>query len=283
MLEAFRGDSAMTTVNVSDIGFIDLTTLALVGDSEDQFPAYHDEEIAVVGFLDAAYVFKGTGFTEFDEDGYMENGTVNEWQYWAGGEPLLVFSDFSVRGAKLQQAFSEGDVEFFLQLMFSGDDHFLAGKAGASFQGRSGNDLMEGRNAADTFSGGEGDDTLVGGGGDDILIGGKGLDTLSGDGGNDTFRYFTTDASHGNNADTITDLRAGDLVVLEGIDADESDAGDDDFVVVASFSGAAGELTLDYKRHDDRTELKADTDGDSNADLLIYITGRHVDPAFIDL
>jgi hypothetical protein len=52
-------------------------------------------------------------------------------------------------------------------------------------------------------------------------------------------------------------------------------AGDQAFVLVDGFSGAAGEAVLRYQADDRVTRLALDTDGDGAADIAIIATGNH--------
>ena len=74
---------------------------------------------------------------------------------------------------------------------------------------------------------------LDGGGGRDRLAGGAGADELAGGRAADRFLFGATVESAPSRADTILDFsrRQGDVVVLEGIDADTSAAGNQRFTL----------------------------------------------------
>lgn len=75
-------------------------------------------------------------------------------------------------------------------------------------------DILRGGSDANLLFGGDGDDTLDGRDGADTLAGGAGSDRLTGGGGNDSFRFGL-----GDGADVITDLSAGDRVIVHGYSA----------------------------------------------------------------
>jgi len=128
-----------------------------------------------------------------------------------------------------------------------------------SASGGSGNDVLLGNASANVLSGN---------GGTDELNGRAGTDTLTGGAGNDRFVFST--ASHtavGAGRDVILDFAAGDLIVLEAIDANTvNGAGDDDFTSIgASFTGVAGQLRYVGGI------LAGDTNGNAIADFEIRI------------
>jgi hypothetical protein len=81
---------------------------------------------------------------------------------------------------------------------------------GETFNGTSGNDLLQGFGGNDRLFGGAGSDTVEGGEGDDLVVGGLGVDTLSGGTGSDVFFY---DANGAGGAERIIDLGSDDFVV----------------------------------------------------------------------
>lgn len=158
-------------------------------------------------------------------------------------------------------------VEHFRITTGAGNDNVRTGGGGDTLGGGLGNDF---------FHGASGADVLTGGGGADTLSGGRGADVLNGGGGDDRFVFDDLDSIIGA-GDLITDLRAQDTIDLSRIDADTGAAGDQGFVRVDTFSGAAGEATLRYQAAGDVTRLILDTDGDGGADIVIIAAGDHRD------
>lgn len=185
----------------------------------------------------------------------------------------------------------------------AGTDHLLGGDAadlllggpGADLlEGEAGDDVLFGEAGADQVHGGpgfdvvngmEGDDRLAGGGGVDVLSGeagvdrldgGAGADVLIGGPGGDVFVFSTLDDSQaGDGGDLIIDFEAGvDAVDLTGVDANVYAPGDQAFVLVAAFTGVAGQAILTYDAARGRTVLRGDVDGDGSADLVLSLLGR---------
>ncbi|MDB5471037.1 MAG: hypothetical protein JWR84_2597 [Caulobacter sp.] len=131
-----------------------------------------------------------------------------------------------------------------------------------------GNDLdnqITGNGLANTLNGIGGADDLNGGGGNDTLYGGAGGDSLLGGTGADTFVYKAASDSQASvnagipkgalgapvlgpnvNTDVIYDFNVaeGDRIDLKAVDANTRTAGNDDFVLVNSFTKVAGQLTV---------------------------------------
>jgi Ca2+-binding RTX toxin-like protein len=145
--------------------------------------------------------------------------------------------------------------------------------------GGNGKDALIGGAGDDELYGNGGGDDLVGGDGDDYLTGGEGHDELTGGAGQDAF-FFDEGHSPFGNPDLINDLALSDVVSLSAIDADSETAGDQAFTLVSSFSGAAGELRLDYDSGLNRTFFLMDTDGDGAADAQLAATGNRT--AFVN-
>jgi Ca2+-binding RTX toxin-like protein len=123
-------------------------------------------------------------------------------------------------------------------------------------------------------------DTLIGSRGDDLLNGGFGADVLQGGPGTDTYEYLHwSDSTFNFGTDRITGLQNRDVIDLSAIDATDdfddttADTSDDAFVLVDSFSGTAGELTISFDSVNGISLIKGDLDGDANADLLIEVNG----------
>jgi Ca2+-binding RTX toxin-like protein len=176
---------------------------------------------------------------------------------------------------------------------FSGDrgGNVLAGEAGAdSLVGRAGADFLLGDGLIDVVAGpfgfgGEvrtvvrldtgGDDTLAGGTGADSLVGGLGADRLTGGADADIFYLGNTADSTAAAADRITDFdTAQDVLDLAFIDADILADGNQAFVLVRNFSGAAGEARLTYDRGTRTTTLELNTDADAEAEAIVLFSGR---------
>jgi Ca2+-binding RTX toxin-like protein len=130
----------------------------------------------------------------------------------------------------------------------------------------------------DVLSGGAGNDTLSGNGDQDVLTGGLGRDTLSGGTEADTFVFTSTaDSVVGANPDVITDWESSDIIDLAAIDANTSNAGDQDFTFLGL--GAAdltvGQGQLKYYQSGGNTYVVGNTTADNQADFQIQIIGEH--------
>ena len=150
----------------------------------------------------------------------------------------------------------------------------LYGTANADFiYGEDGNDHLYGRAGNDVMQGGNGDDTLRGEAGGDSLWGAAGLD-----------RYFylaVSDSPAAGPWDYIS-IDAEDYVNLNGIDADSTTAGNQDFTMVASPTNTPGEMwvspAVEFVGVDEwglpifavtGSYIYGDVNGDGTADLLI--------------
>jgi Ca2+-binding RTX toxin-like protein len=154
--------------------------------------------------------------------------------------------------------------------------------------GTSRRDVIWGSNDGNRLEGRDGDDNLHGEGGDDTLVGGVGQDYLVGDQGRDTYLYTSLADSPnitlGNEPadqlwDYIRDFESGlDRIDLRAIDANITQAGDQQFTVVTSFTGIAGQLVLGevIGDGDDYFEamLLADVNGDGQGDFAIEFHWR---------
>jgi Ca2+-binding RTX toxin-like protein len=132
---------------------------------------------------------------------------------------------------------------------------------------------------SDSLTGGLGINKLDGGRGKDLIIGGVGADHLTGGAGNDVFRYLTLGDSTLAAMDLITDLGGNDRIDLSALDADAGAAGDQAFLQVAAFTGAAGQLRLTYDAGTQQTTLAVDVNGDGLADFALLIAGQHLSAA----
>jgi Ca2+-binding RTX toxin-like protein len=137
---------------------------------------------------------------------------------------------------------------------------------------------LTGNGLANTIVGSAHADRLSGGGGNDILVGGAGPDSIAGGAGADTFRFLGGDLTVGFSSDRVEDFISGtDKIDLSGIDANGAAGGDQTFRFIgdAAFSGAAGELRYQVIEagifFSDGTLLEADTNGDGQADLHLFL------------
>jgi serralysin len=119
--------------------------------------------------------------------------------------------------------------------------------------GGSGDDRLRGNAANNRLKGGDGDDKLIGDEGADLLLGGDGSNVLIGGQGGDVFRFVAASDSSPGSVDWIVaggDAPAferpgsgsGDLIDLSRIDADETLAGDQAFILDGQ--NVAGHLRL---------------------------------------
>ena len=124
--------------------------------------------------------------------------------------------------------------------------------------------------SANGLNGGRGDDKINGGGGSDLLTGGV---------GKDTFVYASLSDSTLAAMDRIADLGGKDRIDLSALDANANTAGDQAFLQVAAFTGAAGQLRLTYDAGTQQTTLAVDVNGDGLADFALLIDGEHLSAA----
>jgi Ca2+-binding RTX toxin-like protein len=218
-----------------------------------------------------------------------------------GGSVEDGFSGLMTDAAGNNSVSFTGVEDFYIGTGKANDDVRLGG-GNDNVDGRAGNDILHGGAGSDRLDGGANRDTLIGGqgkdelsgylgndrligaqgkdrlygsGGDDKLSGGRDKDLLYGGQGADVFSFDDLDSLLGAN-DLIGDLDVvEDTIDLSRIDADVTAAGDQAFVLVDSFSGAAGEATLTYDSATRASQLALDTDGDGAADIAIIATGDH--------
>jgi Ca2+-binding RTX toxin-like protein len=138
-----------------------------------------------------------------------------------------------------------------------------------SLYGTSRDDHIQGLGSNDRLYGANGNDWLEGDSGRDKLYGQSGADLLAGGAGFDKFIFQSVADSVFGYADTILDFEYGDLIDLRNIDANETQRRDQafQFIVDAEFSGQAGQLRYDGN------SILGDVDGDSIADLQIFVVG----------
>ncbi len=130
-------------------------------------------------------------------------------------------------------------------------------------------DSLTGDLSANILNGGRGDDRITGGGGADLLTGGV---------GKDVFLYTSLADSSLAAMDLITDLGGKDRIDLSALDADTNTAGDQAFLQVAAFTGAAAQMVLTYNAGTNQTRLALDVNGDGVSDFELLMTGSHLDP-----
>jgi Ca2+-binding RTX toxin-like protein len=157
----------------------------------------------------------------------------------------------------------------------SASQNLVGGDFKDRLSGVGGDDQLYGNGGSDRLLGGTGDDTLRGGDGADVLVGGRGQDLLVGGAGKNHFLFMSVAESSDIAFDTIADLHKGDVIDLSRIDADASQAGDQAFMRVATFTGHAGELVVSFDTAAVVTSFAGDVDGDGQADLLIQAAGLH--------
>lgn len=151
----------------------------------------------------------------------------------------------------------------------------LTGTASINGTGNELDNLITGNAGANTLKGMEGADTLRGGDGADLLYGGGGKDLLLGGAGADRFVFDKLTDSTQAGPDRIRDFEIGvDKVDLRPIDANSSQAGDQAFAWVDSFSHQAGQATLSYSAGNGTTTLLLDQNGDGVADFRLLISGH---------
>ncbi len=137
--------------------------------------------------------------------------------------------------------------------------------------GTGGTDTILGEGGFDKLKGRGGDDTISGGKAKDKIFGGPGQDIISGNGGRDQYKFSDASESSPNpaDADIILDFAAasGELIFLNGIDADSTAGGDQAFTFIdtAPFSNTPGELRWEMIGND--AFVSADTNGDSVPDF----------------
>ncbi|QXW31549.1 cadherin-like domain-containing protein [Aeromonas sanarellii] len=153
----------------------------------------------------------------------------------------------------------------------AGNDTIYGGNGSETIYGDNGDNSASGGN--DIIYAGNGNDTVYGEGGDDIINGGNGADLLSGGSGNDIFVYQGANESNASAMDTIRDF--------SGI---RDDNPDNDKIDLRPLLGASdlkwGDTTATvngvwYEQNagQNATYVKADTNGDGQADLVIKLEG----------
>jgi Ca2+-binding RTX toxin-like protein len=218
-------------------------------------------------------LLRGSLYSQYDGGAGYDSATVTADDSGAA----IVFEYGGWANGKLYQIFvggvASGSVRGIENLTFS------AGEAADRITGGLGSDTLEGNGGADRLKGNDGDDVLDGGSHRDRLEGGLGSDRLTGGQGSDIFRFRSVEESRLGDEDLITDLSGGDRIDLSLIDADAGAAGDQAFLQVAAFTGAAGQLRLTYDAGAQQTTLAVDVNGDGLADFALLIAGEHLSAA----
>jgi Ca2+-binding RTX toxin-like protein len=166
-----------------------------------------------------------------------------------------------------------------LELQSSGNINGTGNALANTLVGNSGNNVLNGGSGNDFITAGAGNDTLDGGAGNDTLIGGAGADTLIGGTGNDTFDFNLVSESPAGPA--LRDSILGgfshgfDHINLATIDANTLVGGNQafSFIGAAAFSGVAGQLR--YSTFGGNVLIDADVNGDSAADMQIFVAGTN--------
>ncbi len=157
---------------------------------------------------------------------------------------------------------------------FTFNANWLADDNLVSVSGQNSGDLVIGSSGNDDIAGKAGADTLSGGAGDDIMRGQNGVDRLSGGEGNDQFVFGTlaTSGSAPGTFDRILDFATGDRINVSGIDAVESIAGDQAFVIDTNGNFSEGEIRIVQRANDQLVSFN--TDGDAEAEMAIVVLGN---------
>jgi Ca2+-binding RTX toxin-like protein len=183
------------------------------------------------------------------------DGIIEAFNFKTDGSTLLKASDLDLSVSQLAMDLANEDTKALQADLFGGKDLFV------------------GSDERDAIYGFDGNDNIRGHGGADLIVGGRGADHLHGDEGGDVFRFEAIGDSRVKAPDTIFDLGGNDRIDLHKIDADVTADGDQDFTLVETLNGHAGQMSLAYNPELDRTSLMMDVDGDGVADSTIYLIG----------
>ncbi|WP_429161442.1 beta strand repeat-containing protein, partial [Aeromonas media] len=153
----------------------------------------------------------------------------------------------------------------------AGSDTIYGGNGSETIYGDNGDGHASGGN--DSIYAGNGNDTVYGEGGDDTIQGGNGADLLSGGSGNDLFVYQSAMESNSGGMDTIRDFSG---VRDANPDNDKIDLrpllGSTDLKWGGTTSLING-VWYEQNAGQNATYIKADTNGDGQADLVIKLDG----------
>ncbi len=157
----------------------------------------------------------------------------------------------------------------------AGNDIIVTAAAADIIYGMGGDDDITSSAGADTIFGGAGRDTINAGDGNDIINGGSDRDDLTGGAGADIFKYYLAAESTTTETDRIRDFNAseGDKIDLSLIDANYLIGGNNSFVVVTSYTRAAGQLLI-VNLGAGVFHIRGDVNGDGVTDLQIEVKSR---------
>ncbi len=144
-------------------------------------------------YTDGTTVLVATGtFSNFDQFGDPQAGTVNSLQYTSDSFPPGALVTIAITGIALSVPtlfswIATNNVAALQSALFDGNDTMTGGAAPEVIHGYGGNDSIDGGDGNDELIGFVGDDTLTGGAGNDALDGGAGNDIMNGGEGDDRF------------------------------------------------------------------------------------------------
>jgi Ca2+-binding RTX toxin-like protein len=226
------------------------------------------------------YYEGGKGFDTLDLRGFTGNSFWHfgwDWEGFLGGEAkdTVLVNDERGLARTLDLSGEGGDDTFAVTI--EGDHRLSGGDGNDSIQSDFGTDRIDGGDGLDTLNAGTGDDTVLGGAGKDLIGGGLGADRLAGGVGRDVYIYRDCAESSAAGGVDLLSLQGDDRIDLSRIDADQTAAGDQAFVLVEALSGEAGQLAVEYDSAARVTWVRGDVDGDGLADLEISLRGAHAD------
>lgn len=139
---------------------------------------------------------------------------------------------------------------------------------GNGFMGRG---YVNGNPGSDVIYGFE---NFVGGSGHDVVTATTAVNIIDGGAGNDTFRFQSAAAANG---DTIYGFAPGDKIDFSAIDAKVEMGGKQAFTLTGGTLTAAGQVAVSHETRDgaEVTLVRANMDGDADADFELTIVGRH--------
>jgi serralysin len=235
-------------------------------------------DVAVLQQKYGANMTYKTGDNTYKLPQVNEAGTFYSCLWDAGGEDRIsakgqLDSVINLNAATLEYEIGGGGWVSWSEGIFGG--YTIAnGVVIENALGGKGDDAITGNFAANDLNGGKGDDGIEGGDGADVIKGGRGIDSLTGGDGIDTFD-FGDQHTNRHKSDTIHDLEDTDVIDVSSVDADINTVGDQDFVLVGSFSDTAGELVVVVDNDLNVTLVMMDNDGDGRSDGTIILEGKH--------